>query len=121
MNFAVAGFHQIFVYKPGVRLEDLVIPAWEGVATQAAFWIHDIGPEKIYYRGINPANGMNPAGANADGPFQPNPPAFLLRSNLQNRVESVAFSQPGIYLVICAINPHLRDGMYAWVRVTGQN
>ncbi len=119
VNFAVAGFHQIFVYRPGVRLEDLDVPAWDGVATQEAFWIHDFAPEKIYYRGINPANGMNPGGGNADGPHEPpNATNTLLRSHLQNRIESVGFAQPGIYLVICSINPHFRDGMYAWVRVS---
>jgi hypothetical protein len=43
------------------------------------------------------------------------------RTNSANRVESVAFDEPGIYLVICNVTPHFTDGMYACVRVTGQS
>jgi plastocyanin len=35
-----------------------------------------------------------------------------------NRIESVAFTEPGTYLVICNVTPHFLDGMYAWVKVT---
>jgi hypothetical protein len=28
VNFVVAGFHQIFVYKPGTQPEDIVVPAF---------------------------------------------------------------------------------------------
>ena len=38
----------------------------------------------------------------------------------QNRVEGVAFLNPGRYLVICAVLPHFNDGMYAWVEVSGR-
>jgi uncharacterized cupredoxin-like copper-binding protein len=33
-------------------------------------------------------------------------------------VESVAFLEPGTYLVICNIRGHFMDGMYAWVVVS---
>ena len=42
------------------------------------------------------------------------PPMF---SAAFNRVESVVFEERGRYLVICNINPHFRDAMYAWVIV----
>jgi len=33
----------------------------------------------------------------------------------------VLFKEPGTYLVICNISPHLRDGMYAYVKVLGDD
>jgi hypothetical protein len=32
-------------------------------------------------------------------------------------VEPVVFLEEGRFLVICAVLPHLNDGMYAWVEV----
>ena len=34
-----------------------------------------------------------------------------------NRVESVSFTEPGTYLVICNIRGHFLDGMFAVVKV----
>ena len=89
----MAGFHQIFVYKPGRRPGDIVVPP-------AGTFIDDL--TDIYYQGIHPATP---------------PPAGI--SNAQNRVESVWFSAPGTYLVICNVRPHFLDGMFAFVKVTG--
>jgi hypothetical protein len=66
--------------------------------------------DKIYYRGINPAGG-GPLGTIVAG----NP------ANGSNRGEPVAFLERGTYLVICNIRGHLLDGMYACVKVTGDN
>jgi hypothetical protein len=99
VNFAVAGFHQIFVYVPGVRSEDIQVPA-------SGTFINDV--ENLYYRGILPAGGPPPAIAATVNP-----------SNASNRIESVSFSEPGIYLVICNIRGHFLDGMYAYVKVSG--
>ena len=99
VNFAVAGFHQIIVYAPGVRLEDVLVPA-------TGTFIDDF--VNLYYKGILPAGGPPPG-----------IPATLSPSNATNRVESVSFSQPGIYLVICNVRTHFNDGMYAFVRVSG--
>jgi hypothetical protein len=60
-----------------------------------------------YYVGIDPENS-NPATPDAP-PFQ---------FNGENRIEPVSFTEPGVYLVICNVTPHLRDGMYAYIRVT---
>ena len=35
-----------------------------------------------------------------------------MRYNGENRIESVSFAEPGVYLVICNVTPHLLDGMY---------
>jgi uncharacterized cupredoxin-like copper-binding protein len=34
-----------------------------------------------------------------------------------DRVEVVHFPDPGTYLVVCGILPHLQAGMYGWVTV----
>ena len=87
VNFAVAGFHQIFVYNPGKGPED-VVPN----VTPTALFIDDlIG---LYYRGILPAGGPPPG-----------IPATTSPSNAVNRIESVSFATPGTYLVICNVAP----------------
>lgn len=37
--------------------------------------------------------------------------------NGSNRQESVSFSEPGTYLVICNVRQHFLDGMFAFVEV----
>ena len=106
VNFVVGGFHQIFVYNPGVQPEDLIVPPFPG-----PLFINDF--RNLYYQGLNPANAAMPTGANAASP----PVVTTVRTNTGNRTESVAFPDPGLYLVICNVNPHFRDGMIAWVRV----
>jgi plastocyanin len=93
VNFAVAGFHQIYVYLPGTKPGDIVVPP-------SGQLIND--KTNLFYEGI-PASGTPAAGL----------------SNAQNRVESVAFSEPGTYLVICNIRSHFLNGMIAYVEVTG--
>jgi plastocyanin len=100
VNFNVAGFHQISVYQPGVRVEDIVVP------TSGLFINYTTD---LFYQGINPAGGP------AQTPATANP------SNASNRVESVAFLEPGTYLVICNVRVHFNNGMYAYVVVTKGN
>ena len=117
VNFVVAGFHQPFVYQPGVTPEDVLAnaPAFPGtlfinygvVAPGVA------NPAILFYLGLNPSNAAAPTGANPGSL----PNNAVIRSNLGNRVESVGFTTPGTYLVICNVNPHFRDGMYAFVKV----
>lgn len=97
VNFVVAGFHQIFVYKPGTTVED-VQAAVDLLPTPAPLFINYMN--NLYYQGISPV-GPPPAGV----------------SNATNRVESVSFPQKGTYLVICNVRPHFLDGMTALVRV----
>ena len=88
VNFAVAGFHQIVVYKPGVRAEDIPLPAFP----PNTFVNYSLGT--AYYVGINPNN------ANTGTPATP-----ATRDNVENRIESVSFNDPGVYLVICNVTP----------------
>lgn len=103
VNFAVAGFHQIVIYKPGTDIEDITIPPFPPF--ENLFVNYQLAT--AYYVGINPDNA-NPA----------TDPTPANRFNGENRLESVSFTEPGVYLVICNVTPHLRDGMYAYIRVT---
>lgn len=117
VNFVVAGFHQIFVYEPGNTPDDIRDFIAANDPTNTATFINKLNtpenPDLVRYVGLNPALAMAPTGAN------PATPATVLsvRSNVGNRVESVAFLQRGLYLVICNIRGHFQDGMFAWVRV----
>ena len=107
VNFAVAGFHQIFVYKPGTNPEDIDVPDFP-----PNLFINDF--DNLYYLGINP--GPNPP----PNPLPPGvPPLPAGANNAENRVESVSFPTPGTYLVICNVTPHFRDGMFAFIKVGG--
>ena len=101
VNFAVAGFHQIVIYNPGTQIGDVTTPAFP----PNLFVNYQLNT--AYYVGINP-NDANPA----------TPPTPETRDNGENRIEPVSFTEPGVYLVICNVTPHLRDGMYAYIRVT---
>jgi len=68
VNFVVAGLHQIFVYQPGMRPEDIVVPP------APAFFINDL--LNLYYQGIVPAGGP------------PATPVTTNPSNAVNRVEA---------------------------------
>jgi plastocyanin len=117
VDFGVAGFHDIVVFKPGVRLDDLldgtgqfpsfppvfVLPPDPATPLPAATAFL---ADQIYYRGINPAGG----------PLTTAP--VVNPSNAENRSEPVAFLEAGTYLVICNIRPHLLDGMFAYVKVS---
>jgi plastocyanin len=96
VHFLVAGFHQVVVYKPGTEPGDIQVPA-------SGTFIND--PTNQFYPGINPAGG--PLGT----------PASTDPSNARNRVESVAFTEPGTYLVICNVRGHFLDDMFAFVKV----
>jgi plastocyanin len=104
VNFAVAGFHQIVVYQPGIKADDIVPPVFVPPTTNL-FMNYNLGT--AYYVGINPDNA---------NPVTPVTPAGVF--NGANRLESVSFSQPGVYLVLCNVTPHFNDGMYAYIRVT---
>ena len=97
VHFLVAGFHQIVVYKPGKVDTDVAVPG-------SGTFINDTNDQ--FYSGIVPAGGPPPG-----LPITTDP------SNARNRVESVAFTEPGTYLVICNVRPHFNDGMFAYVQV----
>jgi plastocyanin len=97
VNFAVAGFHQITVYEDGIQAGDIAVPL-------SGLYVNDL--TGVWYMGIVPAGGPM------------NTPATISPSNAVNRVESVTFAEPGVYLVICNIRTHFTDGMYAYVKVS---
>ena len=104
VNFIVSGFHWIWVYRPGVSLQEVVdhIPS----ALFVNYEVVTLGVSNVFAKGLFP--GTPPTFADATA---------LPLSEAQNRTDSIAFSTPGRYLVICNVAPHLVDGMYAWVRV----
>ena len=98
VNFVVSGFHYIWVYNPGVTLAQVQA----NIPPAGTFVNYDVN---VFAKGVNP--GTPPAFADASV----NP------SGVQNRTDSVGFSVPGRYLVICNVRGHLIDGMYAWINV----
>jgi len=117
VDFGIAGFHDIIIFKPGVTMDDLINAGGGTLPLTPPVYVLPPDPatplplalaslaDKIYYRGINPAGGpaATPVVANPD--------------NGLNRNEPVAFLEAGTYLVICNIRPHLLDGMLAQVKV----
>lgn len=105
VNFVVGGFHWIWVYRDGVELEEVEahVPA---AGTFVNYEVVVGNVSNVFAKGVFPGNP--PAFADA-APFPLSP--------TQNRAESIGFSRPGRYLVICNVRPHFLDGMYAWVRV----
>jgi hypothetical protein len=96
VHFLVSGFHEIVIYNPGKTADDVAVPP-------SGTFIDDTNNR--FYSGIIPAGGPN----NTAGTINP--------SNAQNRVESVAFLQPGTYLVICNIRTHFNNGMFGFIEV----
>lgn len=122
VNFVVAGLHVIRVYDNGVQLPDVKAQIPDECEVNpvppAEF------PENCFTDGpveVIPQLGLDVVyeGLNSIGP-PPQVPPFAPVSLAQNRVEPVAFLNPGRYLVICAVLPHFNDGMYAIVEVSGR-
>jgi hypothetical protein len=111
--FVVAGFHWPWVYQPGVKLQEVVDhipPASVPPAPPVTFVNYEVivgGVSNVFAKGVNPGT---PAGGFLDGAQFPLSPT-------QNRTDTIAFSTPGKYLVICNVRGHFIDGMYAWIRV----
>jgi hypothetical protein len=94
VNFVVSGFHQVFVYKPGVGPEDFDENVGSGTFV-------DQNLDRTFYQGVSPEGDVS------------NP-----LSNAQNRVEAVFFGERGTYLVICNVREHFFDDkMFAFVKV----
>lgn len=96
VHFLVAGFHEIVIYNPGKTDDDVAVRAGETFINDA---------NNRFYAGIVPAGGPLQTPGTADP------------SNARNRVESVAFLEPGTYLVICNIRTHFENGMFGFVEV----
>ncbi len=97
VNYIISGLHQVIVYDRGTKPTDihtnlLINPTGTGMFPPL---IND--PNNRIYRGPDPS---------------------LLP---QDRVEVVQFDEPGLYLVICGVLPHFREGMWGYVRVVANN
>jgi plastocyanin len=96
VSFIISGLHQILVYGPGVKPEDINTTLPTGAATTGVPLgvplVND--PNNRIYRGPDPS---------------------LLTS--LDRVESVHFPHPGRYLVICGVRAHFLEGMFGYVVV----
>jgi hypothetical protein len=99
VNFVVSGFHWIWTYQPGVTVEEVRAH----VPAAGTFVNYDVN---VFAKGVFP--GTPPAFADA---------TLFPLSSAQNRTDSIAFSTPGTYLVICNVRGHFLDAMYAWVKV----
>lgn len=116
VDFGVAGFHDIVIFNRGFTLDDLIVAGGGVLPSFAPVFVIQPDPtlpvnvpalvDAIYYRGLNPAGGP------------PATPTTTNPSNSSNRSEMVAFLEPGTYLVICNVRPHLLNGMLAYVKVS---
>jgi hypothetical protein len=118
VNFSVAGFHHIVVYAPGTKPEDIAAavaadPTLLEPIPNAPPTVGIINfPTNRIYRGLDPRGAVLPS------PPSPPPPASPITiPTPQDRVEVVQFSEPGRYLVICAVNVHFNEGMFGYIRV----
>lgn len=133
VNFVVSGVHVIRVFEKGVRLRDVKdeipdecetnpppFPASCNAVLMPGLPVPILSTEvdpvtslptslglPLYYNGLN----------SVTTPPSPPAPPFAPLSYAQNRVEPVSFLKTGRFLVICAVLPHLNDGMFAWVEV----
>jgi hypothetical protein len=112
VNFIVSGLHQIFVYNPGVSAEDIQAFIAANDPTNANMFINDLA--NTFYQGFNPVRLV--AGVPTYNDNIPTGPR-VDRTDTMNRVESVGFTVPGVYLVICNVRPHFQEGMIAWIIV----
>jgi hypothetical protein len=93
VNFIIGGFHHVLVYAPGTNPGDINAGLTVSVtAPPGPPLIND--PTNRIYRGLDPS--LVP----------------------QDRVEVVQFSNPGVHLVMCGVQPHfVDDQMFGFVRV----
>lgn len=130
LNFVVSGLHVIRVFEKGVSLKDvknaIPVECQTNPAGGAPFptpcdSILAPGPVPVLaVTAGTPATTLGLplyySGLNSLAP--PAVPPFAPISVDQNRVEAITFTKPGRYLVLCAVLPHLNDGMVAWVEVS---
>jgi len=106
VNYIIAGFHQVIVYAPGKRPEEVnttLLRPTRGVTSAPVPLIND--PDRRLYAGPDPSTILA-----AEQGTQP----------LLDRVEVVQFSRKGRHLVICGVLRHFaEDDMYGWVKVVG--
>jgi plastocyanin len=110
VNFIISGFHQVLVYGPDTKPEDVSL-ANPIVRTGLPPLVNDAN-DRIY-RGLDPASLLMPPLPNTTTPLQ----------SIQDRVEAVQFQKAGRFLVICGVIPHFFVAatgefvMFGYVRV----
>jgi len=99
VNFVISGFHILGIYAPGTDVDDISTAVRINIPNAPAGFPQVINdPLNRVYWGKNP--------------WALAPPPLL------DRTESVTFSQPGTYLVICTFVPHFVPGqMHGYVKV----
>jgi plastocyanin len=113
VSFIISGVHQILVYGPGRKLDD-VQKAWEDAGSP----VIAVGPGLVDYAEDRVYRGLNPFVLNYL-PLPGTPPADTTSNLVVDRVEAVNFKEPGRYLVVCGVRPHFAEGMHGYVRVRG--
>lgn len=95
VNFIISGLHQVIVYAPGKRPQDVQTdPAHLRPTTGAPAGVPLINdPDGRVYAGLDPS------------------------LQTRDRVEVVEFPETGLHLVICGVLPHFEEGMFGYVRV----
>ena len=105
VNFIIAGVHQIIVYAPGKRPEDVNTAAVRPMQGSPGPPLINDTVDRLYA-------GEDPTTLQSAIPGNP----------LIDRVEVVQFHRKGRHLVICGVLPHfVTDNMYGWVRVVGDD
>jgi plastocyanin len=96
VNFVISGLHLAVIYDDGTKPEQIDTTLLVDGITTAGGIIDD--PYNRIYRGFNP---------NA-----------IPNNNQRDRAETVHFSKPGTYLVICGVLNHfVDDGMFGFIEV----
>ncbi len=94
VNFVISGFHHVLIYDDGTQptqINTSLLTPTTGTPAGVPL-IND--PNRRIYRGLDPST-----------------------VGVQDRVEVVQFSKPGIFFVTCGVLPHFNDGMFGFVRV----
>jgi plastocyanin len=96
VNFVISGLHFAIIYDAGTKPEQIDTTLLVDGITTAGGIIDD--PKNRIYRGFNP---------NA-----------IPNNNQRDRAETVFFSKPGTYLVICGVLNHfVDDRMFGFIEV----
>jgi hypothetical protein len=107
VNFIISGFHQVVVYAPGTKPEDINTSLTRPTrGTPAGIPLINDTSDRLYA-------GLDPSTVHG-GPPTPIIP-------LLDRVETVQFSRTGRHLVICGVRGHFLDNMFGWVKVVGDD
>ena len=94
VSFIISGFHNPVIYAPGTELGDINSSLILAGSTPPGL-IDD--PTNRVFRGVDP------------------------RTVGQDRIENVTLTEPGRYLVICAVLPHFNDKMHGFINVRGED